>query len=161
MTDLVHLRDAMADDAEQVASIWHRGWQDGHLGHVSQRVADERTLASFRLRAPTRIGDTRVAELDGVVVGFVMVAENEVEQVYLLAEHRGAGLADLLMADAEARIATAGHELAWLAVVAGNARARRFYERRGWVDGGLVVYEAATIDGTIVVPSHRYEKVLV
>jgi hypothetical protein len=29
-----------------------------------------------------------------------------------------------------------GHRKAWLAVVAGNARARAFYERAGWVDEG-------------------------
>ena len=47
---------------------------------------------------------------------------------------------------------------AWLAVVAGNARARRFYERRGWSDGGPFEYAAAGDHGPIPVPSHRYVK---
>jgi ribosomal protein S18 acetylase RimI-like enzyme len=67
-------------------------------------------------------------------------------------------VADMLMADAERRIKDAGYSSAWLAVVAGNARARRFYERRGWSDGGLFEYSAAGDHGPIPVPSHRYVK---
>jgi len=63
-----------------------------------------------------------------------MVVGDEVEQVCVAARHRGAGVADVLMTEAERRVAGAGHATAWLAVVAGNTRARRFYERRGWAD---------------------------
>jgi ribosomal protein S18 acetylase RimI-like enzyme len=66
-----------------------------------------------------------------------MVVDNEVEQIYVSALHRGEGVADMLMADAERRIKDAGYTSAWLAVVAGNARARKFYEHRGWCDEGL------------------------
>ena len=45
-----------------------------------------------------------------------------------------------------------------LAVVPGNARARRFYERCGWADGGLFDYAAAVSGGTMDVPCHRYVK---
>jgi GNAT superfamily N-acetyltransferase len=72
--------------------------------------------------------------------------------------HRGEGVADMLMADAERRIKDAGYSSAWLAVVAGNARARRFYERRGWSDRGLFEYAAAGDHSAIPVPSHRYVK---
>ena len=54
-----------------------------------------------------------------------------------------------------------GHDVAWLAVVAGNARARSFYERMGWRDEGGFDYEAAVEDGTTVsVPCRRYVKPL-
>ena len=44
----------------------------------------------------------------------------EIEQVYVAAAHRGGGVADALMADAEARIRSAGHAQAWLAAGSGD-----------------------------------------
>ena len=46
---------------------------------------------------------------------------------------------------------------AWLAVVAGNARARAFYRRRGWADEGPFEHRAP---GGFTVPCHRYAKPL-
>lgn len=152
----VTLRAALPEDAPTVAEIWHLGWRDGHLGFVSQELIEARHEGSFRTRAAKRVNDTTVAVVQGQIAGFVMVVDNEVEQVYVSALHRGEGVADMLMADAERRIKGAGYSTAWLAVVAGNARARRFYERRGWSDGGLFEYAAAGDHGPIPVPSHRY-----
>ncbi|MEV1176540.1 hypothetical protein AB0J09_49965, partial [Nonomuraea sp. NPDC049784] len=58
----------------------------------------------------------------------------------------------------ERLVAANGHQRAWLAVVAGNARARRFYERNGWVDEGLFDHLAPNETGPVVVPAHRYVK---
>jgi catechol 2,3-dioxygenase-like lactoylglutathione lyase family enzyme len=71
---------------------------------------------------------------------------------------RGTGVADALLAEAERQVTRAGHSSVWLAVVAGNARARKFYERRGWSDGGPFTYAAAGEDGPIAVPARRYVK---
>ena len=154
----VRLRAASAADAPAVAEIWRAGWADGHLGHVPEELVAVRTAGSFRARAAQRVEDTTVALVDGEVAGFVMVVGDEIEQVYVAAAHRGAGVADALMAEAERSIRLAGHSSAWLAVVAGNARARRFYERQGWTDAGPFLYEAAGEDGPISVPAHRYSK---
>jgi GNAT superfamily N-acetyltransferase len=94
----------------------------------------------------------------GEVAGFVMVDEDEVEQVLVAARHRGSGVAGRLLLQAERRVAAAGHERAWLAVVPGNARARRFYERSGWADEGGFDLRISH-DGTdIAVPCRRYGK---
>lgn len=154
------LRDAKPEDASDVAEIWHLGWQDGHLGFVPQELVEVRTENSFRARASARVGDTTVAIVDGAVAGFVMVVHDEVEQVYVSALHRGAGVADVLMAEAERQVQANGHSKAWLAVVAGNARARAFYERAGWRDEGPFDYAAATEDGPVAVPCRRYTKLL-
>jgi putative acetyltransferase len=149
-----------ADDADMaaVADLWHEGWHDGHAGHVPDGLTTARTLAAFHERTPSRVADTAVAVAeDGSLEGFVMVVDDEVEQVYVAAEHRGSGVAGALLAEAERQVRAAGHERAWLAVVAGNARARRFYERSGWTDDGAFDYLAA---GGIAVPSHRYIKTL-
>jgi ribosomal protein S18 acetylase RimI-like enzyme len=157
---VVALRPARLEDSSAVAEIWRRGWRDGHLGNVPDDLVRARTPESFELRATQRVDDTVVAIVDGAVVGFVMVVDDEVEQVYVSAEHRGAGVAPVLLAEAERLVRGNGYERAWLAVVAGNARARRFYERHGWTDEGLFDYSAASVDGLISVPCHRYGKTL-
>jgi GNAT superfamily N-acetyltransferase len=156
----VTLRAARAEDGGDIAEVWHSGWQDGHLGLVPQELVDARTEASFRQRASERIADTTVAAVDGAVVGFVMVVDDEVEQVYVSAAHRGTGVAKVLIGEAERQVRASGHRRAWLAVVAGNTRARAFYERAGWVDEGPFDYAAAAEDGPIAVPCRRYAKLL-
>jgi len=152
------LRPATIEDAAAVAAIWHAGWQDGHLGHVPDALLAVRTPESFGERAAQRVGDTVVCVVGDEVAGFVMVVGDEVEQVYVSASHRGSGVAATLIAEAERLVAAGGHARAWLAVVAGNARARRFYERSGWVDEGAFEYEAASAGGPVVVPCRRYVK---
>lgn len=155
---VVTLRPARAGDSPAVAEIWYHGWADGHLGHVPDELRAVRTRESFGLRAPQRVGDTVVAVVDGQVAGFVMVVGDEVEQVYVSHHHRGTGVAAALLAEAERLVGAGGHERAWLAVVAGNARARRFYQRNGWTDEGLFDYPAATAGASVPVPCHRYVK---
>ncbi len=148
------LRPATAADAPAVAAVWSTGWRDGHLGNVPDELVAVRTPGTFAVRAAERIADTTVAEAGGEVAGFVMVVADEVEQVYVAAAHRGSGIAGTLLAEAERRVAANGHDRAWLAVVAGNARARRFYERQGWTDEGGFDYTAAGV----TVACRRYVK---
>ncbi|WP_216853630.1 GNAT family N-acetyltransferase [Phytoactinopolyspora halotolerans] len=156
--DALLFRAATDDDAGAVARIWHEGWPDGHLGNVPDELAAVRTEESFYVRASERVGDTVVAVIDGAVAGFIMVVDDEVEQVYVARRHRGSGVASALLAEAERLVNVNGHDRAWLAVVAGNARARAFYERQGWSDGGPFDYQVPTAAGTITVPAHRYVK---
>jgi ribosomal protein S18 acetylase RimI-like enzyme len=105
---MVTLRQATANVAPKIAEIWQLGWRDGHLGFVTQELVAARHEDSFRSRAAQRVSDTTVAVIDGDVVGFVMVVGDEVEQVYVAARHRGAGVADALMTEAERRITRDG-----------------------------------------------------
>jgi GNAT superfamily N-acetyltransferase len=138
----VALRPAQPADVPGIAEIWHLGWRDAHVGNVPDALL------------------TTVAVVDGAVAGFVMIVDDEIEQLYVADRHRGAGVADVLMTRAERQIAAEGHTSAWLADVAGNTRARRFYERAGWRDDGLFDHEAPSEAGPITVPAHRYVKEL-
>ena len=152
------LRPAVPDDMATVAEIWHRSWHLAHAGHVPDGLTAARTLDAFHERTPARVADTTVAELDGTVVGFTMVDGDEVEQVFVDPAHHGRGVAAPLLAAAEQRVADGGYDVAWLAVVAGNARARRFYEKHGWADEGDLPYEVTAGGERFVSPCRRYVK---
>ena len=152
----IQMRPARPADTATIAEIWETGWRDGHLGNVPELLVAARTPESFRTRAAECLPKATVAEIDGEVAGFVMVGRDEVEQVYVAAPHRGGEVAPLLLAEAERLVAAHGHDEAWLAVVVGNARARRFYERRGWADAGDLPYEVAAGGTTYVSPCRRY-----
>jgi ribosomal protein S18 acetylase RimI-like enzyme len=154
----VSLRRGRPEDASAIAEIWRLGWRDGHLGLVPDELVDARTEESFRARASQRAGEMTVAVVDEAIAGFVLVVADEIEQVYVSASHRGTGVADALLGEAERQVRENGHAKAWLAVVAGNARARAFYERAGWRDEGPFEYAAASENGPIAVPCQRYTK---
>jgi GNAT superfamily N-acetyltransferase len=154
----ITLRPAEAGDAEAVAAIWYAGWGDGHLGNVPEELVAIRTKESFWTRAAERVADTTVAVVGDEVAGFIMVVGDEVEQVYVSGDHRGSGIAGVLLTEAERQVKANGHAEAWLAVATGNARARRFYERSGWTDAGAFDYPASVETGTLPVPCHRYVK---
>ncbi|GAA2722456.1 GNAT family N-acetyltransferase [Cellulomonas aerilata] len=152
------LRPAGRDDVEAIAAVWHRSWGDGHLGHVPAELPQHRELDHLLGRVPVRLATTTVATVDGVVVGFVVTHRDAVEQLYVDAPARGTGVAAQLLSHGEAEIGRAW-TTAWLAVVPGNARARRFYERQGWSDSGPYDNPAFTSGGsTILVPTRRYTK---
>jgi ribosomal protein S18 acetylase RimI-like enzyme len=129
-----------------------------HLGNVSEALVAARRAESFASRAAARVSDTTVMEHAGLVVGFVMVLDDEVDQLYVARTHRGGATAGQLLSAAERRIAAHGRQMAWLAVVPTNTRARRFYERQGWRDAGLFEHTAPGPSGPIKVPCHRYLK---
>lgn len=171
MTD-ASVRDAVAvgavtvvparqDHVDAIVRIWHDGWVDGHLGHVPDALVAHRTKSEFRRRAIDRLPVTWVARLgagpDAEVVGFVVIQRDEVEQLYVDERWRGSGVAARLLDEAEGRIGDT-YRCAWLAVVAGNRRARRFYERRGWRDRGGIEHRAEITTGSMLVPARRYEK---
>jgi GNAT superfamily N-acetyltransferase len=151
------LRKAVPGDVDAVTTIWHTGWRDGHIGHVPAELVPHRTEPQFRTRAQARLDSMWVAESDHGVVGFVTVKGDELEHLYVERSARGTGIAAMLIRKGEAEIASAGHARAWLAVVAGNQRARAFYARLGWRDAGPFTYMAETGAGAFPVPSHRYE----
>jgi GNAT superfamily N-acetyltransferase len=158
LTDEVVVRPAVPDDVEAIGSIWWNGWRDGHIGNVPDALVELRTHESFERRAGERIEDTTVATVGRDIAGFVMVADDELEQVYVAAVHRGTSVAERLMAAGESIVAGRGFAVAWLAVVEGNARARRFYERCGWTSAGPLEYVVEDRGTTLEVPTLRYEK---
>jgi ribosomal protein S18 acetylase RimI-like enzyme len=151
------VRPAEAAEVDHLAQVWYDGWQDAHARIVPAELARIRTLESFRERLQAGLADVRVAGPFPAPVGFCIVKGDELYQLYVSAQARGSGVAAALMADAEARLAEAGVEIAWLACAIGNERAARFYEKRGWRRAGTLSYEPEGWNGTAL-ETWRYEK---
>jgi diamine N-acetyltransferase len=77
-----------------------------------------------------------VAEAEGEIVGAVVAKPGTLEHLFVVPAHWGTGVADALHAAALGVSREAGVAECRLEVLEENRRARRFYERRGWVLDG-------------------------
>ncbi|HKD98309.1 MAG TPA: GNAT family N-acetyltransferase [Micromonosporaceae bacterium] len=158
---MVTVRPAEVSDADRIAEIHVRTWQAAYAGAMPADVLDGLTAASFAERDRRAIErrtppiEVFVAEADGgpdgdpVVVGFCMVGPyglvqgqpderaGEVYAIYAAPEHWSTGAGFALMRAGVDHLAAHGRTEVRLWVLADNPRARRFYERFGFVaDGG-------------------------
>jgi GNAT superfamily N-acetyltransferase len=110
------------------------------------------------MRERIEAGGVRVAGPVGAPLGFAIVRHDELDQLYVAPEAHGTGLAAALLDDAERLLRDRGVATAWLACAIGNARAARFYEKRGWTRVRTFTHLADTSDGLMPVETWRYEK---
>jgi GNAT superfamily N-acetyltransferase len=158
MKTAMEVRDAEAQEVDALARIWYDGWKDAHTGIVPPELKRIRTEESFTERMRAALPSVRVAGPSGAPVGFHMLKDDELYQLYVSAGARGSGVAAALIADAEARLADAGFETGWLACAIGNDRAARFYEKSGWRRVGNMMNPLETPDGVLNLEVWRYEK---
>lgn len=143
---------------EQISAIWETGWHEAHTDLVPPKLAELRNSESFAERALENLGGTTMA-IDGtMVLGFCMVKEDELYQMYVSRNARGSGVAQALISDAENRIRANGYASAWLACAVGNERAGRFYEKSGWINTGRTVVDLDTSSGPFPLEVWRLEK---
>jgi GNAT superfamily N-acetyltransferase len=154
------VRAAHESEIDRLAKIWYDGWQDAHAAILPPELARHRTLESFRDRLQAALPTVRVAGPPGGPVGFCMVRDDELYQLYVSASARGSGVATALMADAEARFLANGVRTAWLACAIGNERAAKYYEKCGWRRVGNMINQLHTPAGTYPLEVWRYEKSL-
>jgi GNAT superfamily N-acetyltransferase len=152
------VRDAKPSEIDALAKIWFDGWQDAHAHLLPEALARLRTLDSFRERLGAALDRVRVVGPTDVPLSFFMTKGSELYQLYVSPEARGAGLAAVLILDAEARLRKDGAAQAWLACAIGNERAARFYEKCGWTRAGTVVEHLDIDGGTFPLAVWRYEK---
>lgn len=152
------IRAAANDEVQALARLWHDGWRDAHAAILPEALARLRTLESFAERLALRLDDVRVAGPNGAPLGFCMLKDDELYQLFVAVEARGTGLAASLIADGEARLAERGHVVAWLACAIGNERAARFYRKCGWHFARTFVSRLETHAGPYDLEVWRYEK---
>lgn len=154
------VRNAREAELDRLAAIWFDAWHDAHAQIVPRELTRYRTRESFRSRLAEAIQDIRVVGPPGDPLGFCIVKDDELYQLFVAAPARGSGAAAALIADAEARLAQRGVRTAWLACVIGNDRAARFYEKCGWQRVGTMINRLDTPGGVIPLEVWRYEKPL-
>ena len=154
----VTIRRATAEDAEALARLHVDAWRMAYRGLVPDSRLDgldyERRAARFRerlgghgLEAGPSKEETYVAEREGEVLGFVTLGDcrdadvdparvGEIWGIYLAPRHWRQGAGTCLCRFAERLLASRGCVEVKLWVLAGNSRARRFYEAMGFAADG-------------------------
>jgi tRNA dimethylallyltransferase len=133
------VRRARLDDAEAAFQVQRRASLAG-LEHIYPPARYPFPDAAVRERWRETLADGRaavfVAENGEGIIGVAAAKDGWLEGLYVVPEHWGGELATRLHDEAIHALAAAGTDEARLWVLEDNARARRFYERRGWrLDG--------------------------
>jgi len=139
-------------DAPHIAAISVRGWQWAYRGQMPDAILDslsveQRTAGWHRvLDSRSALARTWLVERAGRVLGFAHTGPSrdadatadvgEVYAIYVEPAEVGAGLGRALFAHAMKELERQGYQAATLWVLAGNQRARRFYEAAGWRPDG-------------------------
>lgn len=155
------IRPAGKTDVPAVAEIYWSAWHETHAPFIPAAVAEFRDRQFFADRAQGFGAQMIVAELNGLVVGFAVWGDSQLDQLWLRGDVRGLGIGDSLADAAEERIAANGTDRAQLTCMAANEAARRFYERRGWRIVARFDKPLETAQGHAPVPCLRMEKELV
>jgi ribosomal protein S18 acetylase RimI-like enzyme len=154
------VRPALESEIDQLGTVWYDAWQDAHAAIVPAELTRVRTLESFRQRIRDALPSVRVIGPPNAPLGFCMIKDDELYQLFVAAGARGSGIAAALLADGEARLAASGVSTAFLACAIGNDRAARFYEKHGWSRVGTMLNRLETPSGEFQLDVWRYEKVV-
>jgi GNAT superfamily N-acetyltransferase len=154
------VRPAQSADLAPLARLWWQGWRDAHVPIVPKALSARRTLDSFIDRMAVALPHVRTLGPVGQPLGFHLIKGDELHQLYVDEEARGAGIATMLMVDAEDRFLDAGVSTPWLACAIGNARAARFYQKAGWALTRTQTVPTEIPAGFFPLKIWRYEKAL-
>ena len=144
---MITYRSAGSDDAATLDRLFDSSFCDT-FAHLYRPEDLETFLSSFgvedweqELRDPAYA--FRIAEADKVPVGYAKLGPVKIpvatdrpaillDQLYILKDHHGVGIAHALMDWALAEAAERGAQEMYLTVFVDNMRARRFYDRYGF-----------------------------
>ncbi|MCU1412092.1 MAG: acetyltransferase [Rhodoglobus sp.] len=138
------IRQAVPTDAAAIGAVHAQSWREAYAGVMSPqwiaRVSDRERIRRWRsILADPQPDGPWVAEVDGVVVGFVSAGPArdadpprplELWSLYLLESHQGLGIGRALVETA------IGDRPAYLNVLRDNAKTIGFYRRMGFEPDG-------------------------
>ena len=145
------LRQANTDDAQRIAQVQVTTWQSAYLGmipdgYLGSLSIDRRAQNWVKiLESATTCNQTIVAEMDGVVVGFIGIGRSreseetglgEVFSIYVEPNFQSRGIGSKLMQAGIALLKDQGLNGAVLWVLAQNIQTRAWYESHGWQSNG-------------------------
>lgn len=146
------VRPATVEDAEVIGEIHVEGWQSSYAALLPADylsgldVERKQQMWTEVLSDPGQRGWTFVAEVDGLVVGFLAAAGSrdpdtskdagEIRALYLRDASKGRGVGAALLRAALQRLTESGFDRVTLNVLEGNTTTRSFYERFGFALDG-------------------------
>jgi len=153
----VRIREGEPKDAEAIAGIHVRSWQEAYRGQLTDdyldglTVKDRLELHRYALEQPPPEYRMWVAEDGGRILGFAVTGRSEdadadertgeLYAIYLEPERVGTGLGRTLFEHAIGDLRERGYRTVTLWVLQTNERARRFYEVAGWSTDGAEASE--------------------
>jgi ribosomal protein S18 acetylase RimI-like enzyme len=166
----IEVRSVLRAELPAVARVRVASWRAAYAGLVPgselAAIGEPERLATWveRMTSTTEVS-TRVALLDGEVIGFVAYGaersdlapaadgRGEVYALYVHPDRWGIGAGHALMTAARAALRTRGYDAVSIWVLEGNARGIAFYERQGFQATGDVT--ESRIDA---LPEARYAR---
>jgi ribosomal protein S18 acetylase RimI-like enzyme len=143
----MRIRRATADDAEAIAAVHVRAWQQTYRGILPDEFLDGLSPAEWAIgrrrgleRNPNPTSCFVVETDGGDIIAFALCGANrttdlpfkgEILAIYVLAERQNQGLGTRLMRACVGELAERGLASMVLWVAEANSRARSFYERLG------------------------------
>ena len=121
------VRPARAEDIPALAAIAERSYGAAFADILEADVLAGRNAAFFAGRFAASWERMLVAVLDEALIGFLLVTDGHIDMLFMDPDASGRGGGALLLREAEARGAKS------LESFRDNHRARRFYERHGWL----------------------------
>ncbi len=151
----VAFRDGQPGDGGAVSALFCQAFTAtfGNLYSIENlaMMLAERTPAAFEARLGSSDWAFRLAEEDGVLIGYATGGENELpgdllgptwelHHLYLDEAAKGRGIADVLFAWVCDEARRRNYHYLQLSVFVDNHRARRFYEKHGLEEVGKYVF---------------------
>lgn len=141
------IRAGQVSDAPHLAEVFVAAWRGGYRGIVADEVIDsldrESWAASFAAQLKESADSYRVAVDGGRIAGFAIIGPDPdqpddagrgyLASLYVHPEASGRGVDRDLLRSALAGLGSAGRRDVTLWVFRDNARARRLYERAGFL----------------------------
>lgn len=150
------IRHAKASDIAEVGRLYYSVWHETHAPLMPSPEISRRSLEFFVNRMTPLLGSTLVMEQHGLLAAFSAWEDDILSQLFVTARYRGTSMASALLMATEGEMAKHGTTAAELHCVVGNERARRFYQRMGWV----IAKRVSSDETSARVPFWRMKKVL-
>ena len=150
------IRPATVEDAAALAAVEVGAMLAGYAEFAEDlsrlpSIAEE--VAAWRGVLHDGAAQVWIAEADGAAAGLVACSPGRLDELMVLPEQWGSGVGGALLAHGEAALREQGARAATLWLYEENARARGFYEHRGWtLDAGA--------DRGVLGPQVQYRKAL-
>lgn len=133
MTAMVAIRHYADEDIDEVVALWYRSWT-----HAFPTLKHPQPYEQWKSRFQNEfaiISNVWVALIQDRIVGFVVVNNSEIAQIFVDVNTQRCGVGTVLLSQAK-KVSPHGLKLTTLQQ---NLHARKFYEKLGFIPGVMGV----------------------